>query len=992
METTGFLLEALLFGIYRILKRTANKHPGFRTLAREQNCIVQLRTKDRSVGRYIVFTNGYITSGKGIHSNPDVDMFWESAEVAVKLLTTPKNFQARIDAMKNFQLGMIGPEELICWFSELLSLMQNSKILLSGNYGTNVGKGVMRYTNLTNGGPVFVYVKDGKILRITPIEFDKADAKSWTIEARGKKFTPPRKATVSQYTLAMKSMVYSPDRLLYPMKRVDFDPDGERNCEMRGISGYERISWDEALDIVAKEIKRMKRQYGPGSILYSHGSHHMFGFIGYWISALRRLMNAVGTSMCINNPDSWEGWHWGAMHHWGNSMRLGCPEPYSTVEDCMKESEMIVFWSSDPESTGGVYHAMEGTVRRLWLRELGIKVVHIDPYLNHTAGLLGGKWFAPRPATGNAMALGIAYVWITEGLYDKNYVSERTAGFEKWRDYILGVEDGVRKTPEWQEAETGVPAKDVRALAREWGAKKTYLGVGGPGNMVGGACRDATGTEWARSMVCLMAMQGIGKPGVNMGNLQFGTPLDTKFFFPGYAEGGMSGDLQWTALSVNMYQRMPQLPTINTVQQLVPRLKIPEALLGEPCEAYMTSSFSTHAQFVKFRYPAPGHSTIKMYYKYGGSYIGTMNDTNRYVKAYRNNKLEFVVNQSIWNEGEAKFADIILPACTNFERWDIGEWANCGGYIQHSFLGLNHRMMVMQHKCIEPLGESKADYDICYEIAKRLDLGLYYSEGMSQYDWCRRLFYGTDLPKVINWGNFLKKGYYVVPAPRKELRDPVAMRWYAEGGKKNVPEAPPFPCDYAGNWLEGLATQTGRIEFECSSLKRFDPDDPERPIISKYIPSWEGPGSKELYEKYPLQLITPHPRYSFHTHSDGKGTYINDIKDHRTLIDGYYYWIVRLNPKDAEARGIRENDLVKVFNDRGTVICAAQVTKRIRTGVVHSYASSAKYEPIGEPGHSPDRAGCMNLLTSSRNIIKRSQSHAANSCLVEIKKWKDKGL
>jgi trimethylamine-N-oxide reductase (cytochrome c) len=989
MQKMTLVFHGVLFGICHMLKHTAKKYPTFRQRLREHNCVVQLSTKDKSAGRYITFKNGQITSKKGIHPNPDMDMFWETADVAVKLFRAPRDFQARIDAMKNFRIGAIGPEPLICWFSELLSLMQSAEVLLAGDYGTDMGNGVKRYTNLTNGGPVFVYVKDGKILRITPIEFDDTDAQPWTIEARGKKFSPPRKATVSQYTLAMKSMVYSPDRLLYPMKRIDFDPDGERNCENRGVSGYERISWDEALDIVAKEIRRVKKQHGPGAILYSHGSHHLFGFIGYWISALRRLMNAIGTSMVINNPDSWEGWHWGAMHHWGNAMRLGCPEPYSTVEDCMKESEMVVFWSSDPESTGGVYHAMEGTARRFWLKELGIKVVHIDPYLNHTAGLLGGKWFAPRPATGNAMALGIAYVWITEELYDKNYVAERTTGFEKWRDYILGKEDGIAKTPEWQEAETGIVAKDVRALAREWGTKKTYLGVGGPGNMVGGACRDATGTEWARSMVCLMAMQGIGKPGINMGNLQFGTPLDTKFFFPGYAEGGMSGDIQWTALSVNMYQRMPQLPTINTVLQLVPRLRIPEALLGEPCEAHMTSSFSTHHQFMKFAYPAPGHSTIKMYYKYGGSYIGTMNDTNRYVKAYRNNKLEFVVNQSIWNEGETKFADIILPACTNFERWDIGEWANCGGYIQHSFLGLNHRVMTMQHKCIEPLGESKSDYDICYEIAKRLDLGLYYSEGMSQYDWCRRLFDGTDLPKVIDWKKLVKKGYYVVPAPPEDRRDPVALRWYAEGGKKNVPEAPPFPCDYVGNWLEGMATQSGKIEFECSSLKRLDPDDPERPTITKYIPSWEGHRSKDLYEKYPLQLITPHPRYSFHTHTDGKDTFINDIKDHRTLIDGYYYWIVRLNPVDAAARGIKENDVVKVFNDRGAVICAAQVTKRVRAGAAHSYASSAKYEPIGEPGSSPDRAGCMNLLTSSRNIIKRSQSHAANSCLVQIEKWSE---
>jgi anaerobic selenocysteine-containing dehydrogenase len=123
---------------------------------------------------------------------------------------------------------------------------------------------------------------------------------------------------------------------------------------------------------------------------------------------------------------------------------------------------------------------------------------------------------------------------------------------------------------------------------------------------------------------------------------------------------------------------------------------------------------------------------------------------------------------------------------------------------------------------------------------------------------------------------------------------------------------------------------------------------------------------------------------------DGKDSIINDIKDHRVLIDGYYYWILRINTRDAELRGINENDLVKIFNERGQVICAAQVTERIPKGTVHSYESSAIYDPIGEPGKSADRGGCINQLTSSRMMIRRSHSHPANSCLVEIVKWDDK--
>lgn len=141
----------------------------------------------------------------------------------------------------------------------------------------------------------------------------------------------------------------------------------------------------------------------------------------------------------------------------------------------------------------------------------------------------------------------------SEGLYDKEYVAKRTVGFDKWKDYILGQEDGIQKDPEWQENETGIPAKDIRALAREWGSKKTYLAAGGIIGF-GGACRTATGTDWARGMVCLMGMQGLGKPGINMGGMQQGTPVDTRFYFPGYSEGGFSGDFTGTGAGINMYR------------------------------------------------------------------------------------------------------------------------------------------------------------------------------------------------------------------------------------------------------------------------------------------------------------------------------------------------------------------------------------------------------------------------------------------------------
>ena len=130
------------------------------------------------------------------------------------------------------------------------------------------------------------------------------------------------------------------------------------------------------------------------------------------------------------------------------------------------------------------------------------------------------------------------------------------------------------KTPEWQEKETGVPAQGrARAGARMGHASAPISRRGGWGNGHGGACRNQTGIQWARAMVCLIAMQGLGKPGINMGNLQWGAPVDFNFFFPGYADGGMSGDIEKHRDGrSSCIQRMPQLPTMNTPQQRIPRL------------------------------------------------------------------------------------------------------------------------------------------------------------------------------------------------------------------------------------------------------------------------------------------------------------------------------------------------------------------------------------------------------------------------------------
>ena len=316
------------------------------------------------------------------------------------------------------------------------------------------------------------------------------------------------------------------------MKRKDFDPKGKRNQEKRGISGYERISWDEALDIVSGEIKRIREQHGGAAITGLTSSHHNWGIVGYKMGPFARFMDMLEYTPVFDNPDSWEGWHWGAPHTWGFTGGSACPSSTISSQDVLKNTEMIVFWSNDPDSTRAIYSAQDSVLWRQWLKEKGVEMVFLDPFFNYTAAHMDhAKWFPLRPDSGAAVAQAIAYVWITEDTYDKEYVAKRTIGFEEFKNHILGKDDGVPKTPEWASEESAIPARRIRALAREWASKRTVLSAGTRGGE-GSACRQAYATEWARMMILLQAMQGLGKPGDSHLGYHHGRPFEYEHILP----------------------------------------------------------------------------------------------------------------------------------------------------------------------------------------------------------------------------------------------------------------------------------------------------------------------------------------------------------------------------------------------------------------------------------------------------------------------------
>lgn len=836
-----------------------------------------------------------------------------------------------------------------------------------------------RLTNCTNGGPISVHVEDGKVLRIEPLVIDEEDYKPWVISTKERDYSPPRKVTVAPYVYTERNRLYSEDRIKYPMKRVDFDPNGKRNPQNRGKSKFERISWDEAVDIVASEIQRIQGKYGPSAVTGMTSSHHNWGIVGYKMGPFFRFMDMLDYTPILDNPDSWEGWHWGATHTYGFYWRVGMPEQYDLLEDALKNTEFIVFWSNDPDSTRGIYTAEESVIWRQWLKDKGIEMVFIDPFYNYTNAAMDGKWIPVKPGTDICLALAIAQVWIEEDTYDKEYIATRTVGFDELKSYLLGETDGEPKSPEWAEKESGVPARTIRSLARQWASKRTALSAGSRGGE-GGACRQAFATEWARMMVLLQAMQGLGKPGVSIWGTTMGAPMNTSLWFPGY--GDLEGQMGRSSAADHRIT--------NRTKQRLYRPLVPDSILNPPVrwkgEGFCNKSLEQ--QFTQFEYPMAGYAAARMFYRYGGSFIGTMLDTSKWARMYQSPNLEFVINQDIWWSGETEYADIVLPACTNLEREDVGEWGTPGGQTMHASNGCNHRVIVRMKKCIEPLWESKSDYQIFAMIADRLGRGKEFTEGKTELDWAKRFFEISDLPRHISWEEFDRKGYYVVPLDDDYQPTP-ALRWFAESRACDTPDE---KNPKRGTELsDQLGTYTGKIEFASKSLRDNFPDDEERPVVPRYLRAWEGEHSKEA-EKYPFHLVSPHPRFTFHTHYDKHSSWLNDVPLHRVKINGYAWWPARIHPEDAEKKGIKDGDIVKLFNDRATVLCAAVVTQRVHPGVIHSYASSASYDPIekGNPD-SPDRGGSVALLTPGRMMSKNVAGMAPNSCMIDIEKWKEAG-
>ncbi len=818
-----------------------------------------------------------------------------------------------------------------------------------------------------------VDVKNGKIVRIRPLHFDwKYNKKSfnpWKMRARGSTFEPLMKSLIPPYSLAYKNRIYSSNRVLYPLKRVDWDPEGARNPEKRGESGYVRISWDEALELIVKEIKRIKNQYGSQAILSQQDGHGENKVVHGTHGCQYKLLNLLGgPTVQIRNADSWEGWYWGAKHAWGMEP-VGQMEPViNAMPDIAEHTGMLLFWGCDPETTPWAFDGQMASRLCYWWSELGIKSVFICPDLNYGAAVHADKWIPILPNTDAALQLAVAYTWITEGLYDKEYVKTHTFGFEKFVDYILGREDGQAKTPGWAAAKCGVPSRTIKALARAWASTATTIahGNGGPG------IRGPYSSENGRLEVLLLAMQGLGKPGAHQIKM-----------------------LEWGRRSINDSDPMPlglKIPKVISVytgamnfttakpeekdsaigardvtqgivvpKQFIPKDLIHEAILNPPISWYGTTSATSliEDQFIRYTYPAPGCPEVHMIWTDTPCWITCWNDTNTYIRALRSPKIEFILAQHPWMENDCQFADIILPVSTKFEEQDIAT----------DSMGGQFRLIVNEEKCIESRGESKSDYEIVCMIAEKMGLLQEYTGGKSVEELIKSGFDNSGISHMVSYQEFQEKGYFVIPTDPDWQKYPIGLSNFY-----NEPDKHP------------LKTPSGKIEFYSQNLAKYFPDDAERPPV----PHWVEKGishdenlSSKRAKRYSLLMMSNHGRWRVHANHDDL-IWTREIPTCKVEgFDGYKYEPLWIHPVDASHRHIENGDIVKIYNERGTVLGGAYVTERIRPGAVYM-DHGARYDPI-IPGEL-DRGGAINTLTPHNTTSKNATGMVASGFLVEVEK------
>jgi anaerobic dimethyl sulfoxide reductase subunit A len=730
---------------------------------------------------------------------------------------------------------------------------------------------------------LIAHVRDGRILRLeTDDRPDTPEEPQLRACARGRAYLRRQ---------------YHPDRLLHPMKRIG----------PRGLGRFERISWDEALETMAGQMLRVRRDYGNGALFVPYGTGGYSQITGS--QTARRLMNLFGGCLGVYNSYSW------------GAINIATPYVYGTLETGHQRQDwlnarLILMWGWNPAEM------RDGTNTDFMVklaRGRGARVICLDPRHTPSAAALADEWIPVRPGTDTALMSAMAFVMLAENLHDAEFVRTHCLGFdstqmppgmegeESYVEYLRGTRDGLPKTPEWAEAITSVPRERIVRLAREYATIKPGVLYQGYGMQ-----RRAYGEQVVRAGCVLAAITGnVGVSGGWAGGL-------------GLQPGGGPA---WNLFPVGE----------NPVGASIPVFLWTEAVLrGREMTAAdgVIWSGRTGREDLALAYadvgrPAPGMAgaklgrDIKLIYAVASNCLVNQHaDINRTARILKDESLvEFLAVQDNFLTPTGRFADLLLPACTQFEAWGVEDGWKYGDEV------------LLMPKLVEPAGESRSDYRICADLAGRLGIGEAYTEGRDERGWVEwvldryRETRFPDLPSLDQL-EASNAGVYSRPVKQPAL---------ALADFRRDPER--FP----------LNTPSGRIEIFSGRL--FEMGRPrEIPAIPKYIPEWNGLAPAEA-RAYPLQVIGHHSLRRVHS-----------THENVDWLEEAFPQRVFMNPLDAGSRGIRDGDPVRVYNERGALICPCRLTNRILPGVI-DLPQGAWWTPDEE---GTDRRGSINVLTSHR--------------------------
>ncbi len=714
-----------------------------------------------------------------------------------------------------------------------------------------------------------------------------------------------------------RSRIYSPERLLYPMLRV-----GER-----GEGRFKRVSWDEALDFIAKKMVELKAKYGPTAILdqaYAGTSYCVLHKSDQIEGLLARFLGMFGCRTNSWSVPSYQG------TTFSSRMTFGTIED-GNEDDAFAHSKLIIMWGWNPAYTfhgGNTFYYMRLAKQR------GCKFVLVDPQYTDSAASYDAWWIPIKPNTDAAMLAGMAHHIFASNLQDQRFIDKFVQGMdagtmpdwakgkENFKDYILGTSDGTPKTPEWAEQICGVKAADIRKLAEMYATTKpaALKASWAPG-------RAAYGEQYNRMAAAVQAMTG------NIGILG------------GCAEGVGNG---WHAESVGY----PYDDYANVWFASIKSDRWAHCVLNYPNVKREEVGLWPRTDKLDGVIP-----NIKAIWWHGSDWFNQLTHINKEIEAAK--KLEFIVCQDSTITPSGLWADVLLPIATHFERHGVAlPW-----YKGHYYI---HRP-----KAIAPLGEAKTDFQVFTELAYRLeqldpalkDFGKRYNPraDRSYFDnpdatdeaylaawWQGKVQAHQGV--TMSWGEFKRRGVY-----KFEFKQPlVAFREQIEQGK---------PFQTPSGKIEILSTTLAQVTDWTKTQWGY-----EIPAIPKWIEPFESL-NHPLAKVYPFHMITPHPRWRTHS-----------IFHNIPWLRETFQQEITLNAADAKRLGIRTGDMAEAWNARGRIVLPAYVTERCMPGVVVVYEGAW----MDRDRNGVDRAGNPDFLTLDEPSP--AGAFAYNTILCNVKK------